>query len=426
MPENVKIEIVPGTNLRTTPTVTSDDNIYGVTPAQPVVVDAQLTAETEGFAWWLIELPAPAFVGERRMRNYPPLYVRDDRARMLGNLPSDGAGATPTGASTPAGMIGAHPALPSLPMHQRMGMHMLEAGKPQLDDYLAANCRSFTVLNNVAAAREARDVGAAVIFRRFIDHGVVPDPVEFARTIGLGAGDAVMVMGINEADNIATSDLVRRFDWDKRFAEAVWQLYPRCFPLIGSFSMGTPQLENGDVARVWRETYGAFLNQNWQRVGLNYHSYSARPAAGYPPQNVEVIEPKWLEMRHLLFGYDPALGGLDKRVVLASDESGVDVGSVGGFGACGYTGDGLLRWWRLRRELFEAHAQQYVFNLFQADTHNARWAGYNTRPFLGSLTQIWTDRIGRSLELDRAFKPVDRAVSPLPANWSPPSKRIVA
>ena len=59
MPENVQIEIVPATNLRTTPTVFLDDNIYGVTPAQAVVVEAQLTAETEGFEWWLLEVPAP-------------------------------------------------------------------------------------------------------------------------------------------------------------------------------------------------------------------------------------------------------------------------------------------------------------------------------------------------------------------------------
>ena len=138
--------------------------------------------------------------------------------------------------------------------------------------------------------------------------------------MGLQASDRLMVMGLNEADCLPTHDLRKRFAWDKAFAEAVWDMLPNCFPVLGSFSMGTPEIENPNVAAVWRETYGAFLNANWQRAGLNYHSYSGRPADGYPPVDVQVIQPKWFEMRHLRFSYDPALGALEKRGVLASDE----------------------------------------------------------------------------------------------------------
>jgi hypothetical protein len=319
-------------------------------------------------------------------------------------------------------MIGKHPALPRLPFHQLFGLHMLTDGKPMLQEYMDAGCKSFTVMNNVAAAREARAAGCAVIYRRFIDHGVVPDPFDFVRGMGLHKSDQVMVMGINEADNISTSDLVRRFDWDRRFAEAVWALYPECFPLIGSFSMGTPQLENPEVARVWRDTYGKFLNDNWQRVGLNYHSYSGRPSKEFPPANADVVDPEWFEMRHLKYAYDPFFGALDRRVILTSDESGVDIGSIGGFPAAGYNGDSMLRWWQYRRALFEPNDQQYVFNAFQA-VPNERWAGYNVRGYVGTLSRIWRGEIPvqRSFAL-LASQFVGGGESPLPADWSPAPK----
>jgi hypothetical protein len=289
----------------------------------------------------------------------------------------------------PSGVIGVHPALPALPFHKRLGVHMLTTGKPPLQEWLDAGCLSFTCMDNVAAAREARAAGAAVIYRRYIERGV-PDPTEFVRYMGLDVVDAVMVMGINEADNLSTSDLVPRFNWDRKFAEAVWARYPKCFPLIGSFSMGTPQIENPDVARVWRDTYGKFLNENWHRVGLNYHSYSGRPDVSFPPPQAGVVTPEWLEMRHLKYSYDPKLGALDKRVILVGDETGVDQQGTGGFAACGYDDQTFMRWWLMRRQLFEPHPQQYTFNLFQVNPDNARWAGYEVRRFRDLLkAQVW-------------------------------------
>jgi hypothetical protein len=334
-------------------------------------------------------------------------------------------------------VIGKHAALPALPLHQLVGLHMLEAGKPQLQEYMDANCRSFTCLNNVLAAREARDVGAAVIFRRFIDHGVVPDPEDFARHLGVDSGDRLMLMGINEADNISTSAIRKRFEWDEKFARAIWRLYPKCFPLIGSFSMGTPQLENADVAREWRETYGAFLNANWERVGLNYHSYSGRTFQNWTPSNAPVIAPTWLESRFLEFGYNPLLGALDKRVILTGDESGRDVMGTGGFLACG---DGPTQFWMYlshAQGVFGPHPQAYVRNLFQADRNNQRWAGYNVWPYLGELRMLWAGKQNRT----EVFMPLVgngdsdalpnrlqlvlsefKEVSPLPEGWTPPAK----
>lgn len=427
-PTPVSIDILPGTNLRTQTSTAASSAVFGVTADRLIRVLALPAGDAEGFAWWRIDLPVGDALAVKFAPFVPELYVRGDRVQAGPTQPlPDPQPVTPPPSAPvvdlpPAQtMIGAHPALPTLAPHQRLGIHMLEAGQPQLGDYLRAGCRSFTILNNIAAAREARAAGAAVIYRRFIDHGHVPDPAEFVRNIGLGSGDAVMVMGINEADNISTDALRQRFEWERVFAEAIWALYPSCFPVIGSFSMGTPRIEDPGVAAEWRATYGAFLNANAHRVGLNYHSYSGRPAESYPPRSIPVIEPKWFELRHLQFAYDAALGSLDPRVLLVSDESGVDVQGVGGFPDCGYDDGLFMTWYRQRAAHFGPHAQQYVFNLFQGDDHNTRWGGYCVRRYLGPLTTIWSGLAPREFT---PAAPATTTTSPLPADWSPPSKRV--
>lgn len=329
----------------------------------------------------------------------------------------------------PAGVIGVHPALPVLPFHLLLGVHMLELGKPELDVYLDAGCRSFTCMNNVNAAREARAAGSAVIFRRFMDHGAVVDARSLVKYMGLERSDRLMVMGTNEADNLSTSDLRTRFAWDKAFCEAVWDLLPNCFPLLGSFSMGTPQLENPDKAREWRETYGAWLNANWHRCGINYHSYSARPRADLPPSNATVIAEEWLGTRFIKWAYHPEYGALDRRVLLTGDESGVDIGGIGGFRDSQYTEADLERWWNMRAADFSPHAQQYAFNLFQGNAKSARWAGYNVLPYLGVLRRIWRGELNGSVRLRevgapawREALPAGAADSPLSPGWNPPAK----
>jgi hypothetical protein len=290
----------------------------------------------------------------------------------------------------PATVIGVHPALPTRATHQRLGIHMLTTGKPLLQDYIDAGCPSFTAMDNVMAAREARAAGCAAIFRRFINHGSVPDPREFARYMGLGRDDTLMVMGVNEADSISTSDIEKRFDWDRKFAEAVWEFYPRCFPLIGSFSMGTPQIDNPDVARRVRETYGTFLNANWHRVGLNYHSYTEKSADDWPPANARTIADEWLAERWLKYGLDPVYVGLDPRVIMTGDETGVDIGGFGGLPATGHTHETFKnKWWSKRKALHEQYPQLYVQNIFQGVTDNQRWMGYSAHGYMPVLREIW-------------------------------------
>jgi hypothetical protein len=315
-----------------------------------------------------------------------------------------------------------------LPFYKRIGVHMLTSGKPQLQEYIDAGCRAFTCLDNVSAAREARQAGAAAIFRRYINLGVIPDPVQFARGMGVDAGDTLILMGINEADSISTSDLDKRFAWERAWALEAHRLYPKCFIVIGSFSMGTPQLENADVAKKFRDTYGAFLNANADWCGVNYHGYSGRPTPDYPPQTAPVIAPEWLEMRWLKYAYSPNGGGLSKDVVLVNDESGVDVAGTGGFSACGYSEETFGRWWSFRKSLYAAWPQQYIFNLFQGDATSNSWRGYNVRGYLGKLRQIWS---GADVRVPWLTGVADlahydtRGGSPLPAGWEPTPKVLV-
>jgi len=286
--------------------------------------------------------------------------------------------------------IGKHPALPALPFNLRLGVHTMERVEEATIAF-DAGCRSFTVMDNLYWARQLRARGCAVIYRRFVNHGVVPSPDDHVRAMGIGPGDALIVMGLNEADNISTSDLPRRFEWDKAFAEAVWRVAPNCFPVIGSFSMGTPQIENPDVARVWRSTYGAFLNANAHRVGLNYHSYHRRHSPDLPPFSVPVEDPKWWPQRFTTWGYDPQFGGLNRNVILVGDETGVDIAGIGGFHACGYNDDTFAIWWRLRKAEYEPLPQVYVQNVFQF-SNRREWDGYHIRNVFGAMTKVWQGR----------------------------------
>ena len=128
--------------------------------------------------------------------------------------------------------IGVHPALPALAFNKRLGVHTLERIEEAREAF-NLGCRSFTIMNNHAGAREMRAKGAAVIVRMFMNHGVVVPPEEFARYYGVNADDTLICMGINEADNISTSEIEKRFDWDRRWALEMHRLYPMCFIVIG-------------------------------------------------------------------------------------------------------------------------------------------------------------------------------------------------
>ena len=412
-----------GARVRYAMTTDTPNNILGVIPVGSTVTGEQVAGTkfvkvkvaTKGVA-----VDGVVLVATTANNGVIDAYVSTDVFEPVGSTtPTPPTPPTPPSAKPSA--IGTHPALPDLPFNKRIGVHMLTSGKPQLSDYLNAGCLAFTVMDNVAAAREARDAGAAVIFRRYINHGVVPEPAAFARGMGLDANDRVIVMGINEADSISTSEIEKRFAWDKAFALEAHRIYPKCFVVIGSFSMGTPQLENPDVAKRFRETYGAFLNANASWCGINYHGYSGRPTPDFPPSQAPVIAPEWLELRFIKYAYDPAFGGLDKNVVLVNDESGVDVAGTGGFPACGYNESIFNRWYSLRKSQYEAIPQQYIYNLFQGDQTNSSWAGYLVRYLLGPISMIWRGLATRSALQEPAHYEVGER-SPLPENWNPPAK----
>lgn len=291
---------------------------------------------------------------------------------------------SPLPTSTP---IGVHPALPSLPFNLKLGVHVLNRFE-EVSEAIAFGCRSFTVMDNLFAARWARARGAAVIVRAYFERKVIPTPDQYLDRLGVGDADALIIMGLNEDEAFDANDIETRFQWDKWFAETVWQRCPRCFPVIGNWSMGTPQIEQQDVARRFRETYAQFLNANADRVGINYHAYHRRSLDSLPPSDEPVIAPRWLSMRFVEFGYKPAQCNIDPRVVMVADEYGVDIPGKGGFAAIGYSAPQFRSWLVLHQTLFKDKPQVYTMNLFQLSP-SERWAGYNVRPYLAELARFW-------------------------------------
>ncbi len=283
--------------------------------------------------------------------------------------------------------IGYHEALPALPFNKRVGVHVLERIEEAREAF-NLGCRSFTFLGNIAGAREMRAKGCAVIVRNYMPMGQLWSVDDFIIRFGINANDSFVVMGLNEADNISTSDLDKRFAWEREFALKMHALSPKSFIVIGGFSMGTPQIDNPDVAKKFRETYGAFLNQNASWCGLDYHSYQRRHSDKLPPFTEKVEDPAWWPKRFLLWGYNSQYCGLNSNVVMVSDEAGVDIGGVGGFPACGYNDTYFAGWYELHKAWFENTTQVYTQNIFQFSPR-PDWAGYNARCVLGGLTKVW-------------------------------------
>lgn len=301
--------------------------------------------------------------------------------------PAQPTNPTPPTAPASGTAIGVHQALPALAFNKRLGVHTLERIEEAREAW-DLGCRSFTMMNNVSGAREMRQRGAAVIVRNYMPGGTLWSVDQFIQAFGINANDSFIVMGINEADNISTSEIERRFAYEKEFALKMHAVSPKSFVVIGGFSMGTPQLDDPSVAERFRNTYAAFLNANASWCGLNYHSYHRRHSAAVPPASQAVEDPAWWPKRFLLWGYNAGAGGLNTNVVMVSDEAGVDIGGIGGFPACGYDDNTFMRWWEMQRAWFEPVPQVYCQNIFQLSPR-ADWAGYNARCVLGGLTRVW-------------------------------------
>ena len=325
---------------------------------------------------------------------------------------------TPPPVVQPSGSaIGVHPALPALPFIKRLGVHNLERIEEGREAF-ALGCRAFTVMNNLGGARELRQMGAAVIVRHYMPLGQLWSVDQFITAFGFNANDSFIIMGINEADNISTSEIERRFAYEREWALKMHALSPKSFIVIGGFSMGTPQIDNPDVARVFRNTYAAFLNTNASWCGLNYHSYHRRHSSDVPPATEKVEDPRWWPRRFLEYGYNPQYAGLNSNVVMVSDEAGVDIGGIGGYPPCGYNDNTFLRWYQMHRAWFEGVPQVYIQNIFQFSPRED-WAGYNARVVLGGMTQVWQ---GTAPAARAVLTPEVYEGEAPGADWSPPAK----
>jgi hypothetical protein len=313
--------------------------------------------------------------------------------------------------------IGKHPALPALPFNKRLGVHTLERVEEAREAF-NLGCRAFTIMNNLGGAREIRQMGAAVIVRHYMPIGQLWSVYQFITAFGVNANDSFIIMGINEADNISTSDIERRFAYEREWALKMHTLSPKSFIVIGGFSMGTPQIDDANVAARFRSTYAAFLNANADWCGLNYHSYHRRHSSEVPPATEKVEDPAWWPKRFLNWGYNPQFGGLNSNVVMVSDEAGVDIGGIGGFPPCGYNDNTFLKWHAMQRAWFESVPQVYIQNVFQFSPRED-WAGYYARVVLGGMTQVWQGTAPASREV--LMPEVYEGEAP-GADWSPPAK----
>lgn len=367
-------DTVNGTRVRFTPDLAAD-NILGVIEGGKVV-DGTVSADGK----WLEVKATPEIVkiGDVTLKQSAAKTFKAYAAAQF---------MKPAAPPTSKNAIGVHPALPALSFNKRTGVHTLERIEEAREAW-GLGCRAFTMMNNISGAREIRQMGGAVIVRHYMPGGQLWSVDQFLAAYGLGRDDKFIVMGINEADNISTSEIEQRFAFDKDFALKVHAQNPSCFVVIGSFSMGTPQLDDPNTAARFKNTYGAFLNANASWCGINYHSYHRRHSPKVPPTSEPVESPDWWPKRFIKWGYDPAYGGLNSNVICVSDEAGVDIGGLGGFPACGYDDNSFAYWHEMQKEWFSGLDQVYIQNIFQLSPR-ADWAGYNARCVLGGLTKVW-------------------------------------
>lgn len=180
-------------------------------------------------------------------------------------------------------------------------------------------CRSFLIIDNEIACRQIKQAHpeAVVVARRWMADWQL-NGKELANKVG-GEDDGVIYELFNEADQwgYGTVEQIRiRIDHE---LEATRILRAKGVKVcMGGYSMGTPQMENPDIAAQVRR-YTEFYN-NDSGVYFSMHLYS--PNLNHPPDY-------WYERRYeWLFtncGFDARL-----RKVIAT-EDGLDDGGIGGY-----------------------------------------------------------------------------------------------
>lgn len=265
-------------------------------------------------------------------------------------------------------------------------------------DALARGCRSVLFMDGLLAAiQAAKAYPDAIIFNRsWFQHR--PDPVWLADHHGAGLMDVpdnLWSTCANEQDwgleYGSPAKLRERFDYERTFAQSLWNRNPNRKVVIGEFSHGCPNHEDPEIVKAYKETYYAFAEKNAGRVRVGWHLYTKGRRFAHHPQEVdgEPKNPEWFEGRDFEFW---KRCGSSPNVVHACGETGVESTHGSFVNPANYTDQQFSEWcaWWLtyRRSLPVALNGACIF---QYGKHQ-NWQGYNVQRYAGVLQDYWTGK----------------------------------
>jgi hypothetical protein len=267
------------------------------------------------------------------------------------------------------------------------------------NDALNRGCRAVLFMNGLMEAISAakRFPDATIIARSWFQNA--PDPVWYADHMGRGLADAPQNLYrtcANEADWFgygSAQDIWRRFEYEKRYAQAMWERSPNAMVVIGEFSHGTPDTTKPEIVKALWESYGQFAAQNPGKIRIGWHLYTkGHRFPHHPATDRTIIDPVWFEGRDMDFYRQ---WGNPAGVRYVCGETGVEAGggSFRGGSAHGeYSDDQFAEWcaWWLgyRKSLGDTHDGMVMF---QAGSHPG-WRGYDVSRYMGILEDFWKGR----------------------------------
>lgn len=274
-------------------------------------------------------------------------------------------------------------------MQQLCGMNVLNFTEDANLGF-AQGCRTFTFMNQMAGANELYDKGS-ITFVRAWGFNSKWSARQIVDALGLDKTRHHFALLLNEQDlgyGYGSVEALReRFAVEKAACEIIWNEFPNIVPVIGGFSVGTPQLDNPDFAKVFRETYGAFLNANAHRVCINMHLYLwKRPLAELPPADEMVyLDQSWWAGRAATWLWRADGGGLSKAVYLVCDEWTGETGH-GGWAQAAYTWANAIAASKVWMSFYWALENMLAATEFIA-CRSTSWGGYDVRYLWPSVYQ---------------------------------------
>ncbi len=214
-----------------------------------------------------------------------------------------------------------------------VGLHTLYDSRSVWSEF-EQNCNAFTIMDNFATAGEVltRKPEIIVITRRFFYHGILPNPDQIMERLPVYKGARVVILNENDQIGVSYDDLPKRASVEIECARRIRNAGG--IPLIGSWSMGTPDFTNQSICDRIRELYAEGYNNGL--FGVDMHLYS--PSR----DNLIKNDPIWYERRfEFLFtkcGFNPVV-----RQIYAS-EGGLDVMGLGGFKGVSMQGHEVRDW----------------------------------------------------------------------------------